>query len=67
MNTFIRALLVSAAALATPAWAASDVVTIYSADGLHDGKGSWFETRSTPLPRPPASRFSMWKPARAAS
>ena len=45
MNTFIRALLVSAAALATPAWAASDVVTIYSADGLHDGKGSWFETQ----------------------
>jgi 2-aminoethylphosphonate transport system substrate-binding protein len=30
--------------VATPAWAASNVVTIYSADGLHDGKGSWFET-----------------------
>ena len=28
-----------------PAFAASDVVTIYSADGLHDGKGSWFETQ----------------------
>jgi 2-aminoethylphosphonate transport system substrate-binding protein len=24
---------------------ASDVVTIYAADGLHDGKGSWFETQ----------------------
>jgi 2-aminoethylphosphonate transport system substrate-binding protein len=30
---------------ATHAWAASDVVTIYSADGLHDGKGSWYETQ----------------------
>jgi 2-aminoethylphosphonate transport system substrate-binding protein len=39
------ALLVSAAALATPAFADSNVVTIYSADGLHDGKGSWFETQ----------------------
>ena len=28
-----------------PAFAASDVVTIYAADGLHDGKGSWFETQ----------------------
>ena len=26
------------------AFAASDVVTIYSADGLHDGKPSWYET-----------------------
>ena len=31
--------------VATPALAASDVVTIYAADGLHDGKGSWFETQ----------------------
>jgi 2-aminoethylphosphonate transport system substrate-binding protein len=45
MKSLLRMLLVSAAALATPAWAASDVVTIYSADGLHDGKGSWFETQ----------------------
>lgn len=29
---------------AAPVWAESGVVTIYSADGLHDGKGSWFET-----------------------
>jgi len=28
-----------------PAWAATDVVTVYSADGLHDGKGSWYETQ----------------------
>lgn len=27
-----------------PAWADSNVVTLYSADGLHDGKGSWYET-----------------------
>ena len=44
MKTFLGALLLSAAVVATPAWAASNVVTIYSADGLHDGKGSWFET-----------------------
>jgi len=45
MKTLLGAMLVSAAAMATPAWAASDVVTIYAADGLHDGKGSWFETQ----------------------
>ena len=39
------AALTAAALLATPAWAASDVVTIYSADGLHDGKNSWFEAQ----------------------
>src|SRR5579863_772866 len=33
------------ACIATPVWADSAVVTIYSADGLHDGKGSWFETQ----------------------
>jgi 2-aminoethylphosphonate transport system substrate-binding protein len=44
MKTFLGALLLSAAFVATPVWAASNVVTIYSADGLHDGKGSWFET-----------------------
>jgi len=27
---------------AAPAWAASGVVTIYSADGLHDGTPSWY-------------------------
>ena len=43
MKSLLSALLVSAA-VATPALAASDVVTIYAADGLHDGKGSWFET-----------------------
>jgi 2-aminoethylphosphonate transport system substrate-binding protein len=43
MKTFLGALLLSAAVVATPVWAASNVVTIYSADGLHDGKGSWFE------------------------
>ncbi len=39
------AALLAATALVTPVWAASDVVTIYSADGLHDGKNSWFETQ----------------------
>jgi 2-aminoethylphosphonate transport system substrate-binding protein len=29
---------------AVPAWAGAGVVTVYSADGLHDGKGSWYET-----------------------
>ena len=43
MKSLMSALLLSVAALATPALAASDVVTIYSADGLHDGKGSWYE------------------------
>ena len=45
MKSLMSVLLVSAASLATPALAASDVVTIYAADGLHDGKGSWFETQ----------------------
>src|SRR3974390_1141273 len=46
MRSFMRLLLVSAAAIvATHAFAASDVVTVYAADGLHDGKGSWFETQ----------------------
>jgi 2-aminoethylphosphonate transport system substrate-binding protein len=43
MKTLLGALLLSAAVVATPVRAASNVVTIYSADGLHDGKGSWFE------------------------
>ena len=44
----MKKLLAAAFALAfvaTPVWADSGVVTIYSADGLHDGKGSWFETQ----------------------
>jgi 2-aminoethylphosphonate transport system substrate-binding protein len=44
MKSLLSALLVSAV-VATPALAASNVVTIYAADGLHDGKGSWFETQ----------------------
>jgi 2-aminoethylphosphonate transport system substrate-binding protein len=44
MKSLLSALLFSAA-FATSAFAASDVVTIYAADGLHDGKGSWFETQ----------------------
>src|ERR1700691_5036096 len=42
MKSLLSALLV-AVSFATPAFAASDIVTIYAADGLHDGKGSWFE------------------------
>lgn len=45
MKSLLSVLLVSAAMAATPAFAASDVVTIYAADGLHDGKGSWLETQ----------------------
>jgi 2-aminoethylphosphonate transport system substrate-binding protein len=44
MKSLLRGLLLSAV-FAAPAFAASNVVTIYSADGLHDGKGSWFETQ----------------------
>src|SRR5208283_5907011 len=44
MKTLLSALLFSAA-FAAPAFATSDVVTIYCADGLHDGTGSWFETQ----------------------
>ncbi|TGS35478.1 2-aminoethylphosphonate ABC transporter substrate-binding protein, partial [bacterium M00.F.Ca.ET.180.01.1.1] len=40
--TFASALLGSSA-LVAPAFA-DGVVTIYSADGLHDGNGSWYET-----------------------
>ena len=46
MKSLVSALLAGAAVVvAAPAFAASDVVTIYAADGLHDGKGSWFETQ----------------------
>jgi 2-aminoethylphosphonate transport system substrate-binding protein len=44
MKTILAAAL-ALAAFATPVWAQSGVVTIYAADGLHDGKGSWFETQ----------------------
>src|SRR6201995_6195363 len=44
MKATLSAVLLAATALATPAFAASNVVTIYAADGLHDGKGSWFES-----------------------
>ncbi|RBP04191.1 2-aminoethylphosphonate transport system substrate-binding protein [Roseiarcus fermentans] len=44
MKSLLSALLLSAA-FAGHAFAASDVVTVYAADGLHDGKGSWFETQ----------------------
>jgi 2-aminoethylphosphonate transport system ATP-binding protein len=43
MKTLLGALLLSTVFVAGSARAASDVVTIYAADGLHDGKGSWFE------------------------
>src|SRR5215469_10204564 len=42
---FVFSALLVAVSFAAPAFAASDVVTIYAADGLHDGKGSWFETQ----------------------
>src|ERR1700690_1990159 len=42
---FLMSALLVAVSFAAPAFAASDVVTIYAADGLHDGKGSWFETQ----------------------
>jgi 2-aminoethylphosphonate transport system substrate-binding protein len=45
MKAMFCATLLAATALAANAWAASDIVTIYSADGLHDGAGSWFETQ----------------------
>src|ERR1700734_1093190 len=44
MKSLLSALLVGVS-FAAPAFAASDIVTIYAADGLHDGKGSWFETQ----------------------
>jgi len=44
MKTLLAAAL-TLAAFAAPAFADSSVVTIYAADGLHDGKGSWFETQ----------------------
>ncbi|TIT58652.1 MAG: 2-aminoethylphosphonate ABC transporter substrate-binding protein, partial [Mesorhizobium sp.] len=37
------AALLASAALVGPALA-DGVVTVYSADGLHDGNGSWYET-----------------------
>src|SRR5215831_4268133 len=38
------AFAVAAALLAAPAFA-EDVVTIYSADGLHDGSPNWYQTQ----------------------
>ena len=59
--------LVFAALAAAPAWS-QNVVTIYAADGLHDGKGSWFETQFAALsPKPPGSRSNMSRAAPAAS
>jgi 2-aminoethylphosphonate transport system substrate-binding protein len=47
MKTLFGAVLLCATALSpaalSPAWAASDVVTIYSADGLHDGTPNWYQ------------------------
>ena len=44
--TFMLAAAVLAVGLAAgPARAQSDVVTIYSADGLHDGSPNWFQTQ----------------------
>jgi 2-aminoethylphosphonate transport system substrate-binding protein len=45
VKSLLSVLLVSAASAASPALASSDIVTIYAADGLHDGKGSWLETQ----------------------
>ena len=45
MNKIFVAAAIAAVAFAAPAFADSDVVTVYAADGLHDGKGSWFETQ----------------------
>src|ERR1700693_6116050 len=44
MKSLLSALFV-AVSFAAPAFAAAAVATIYAADGLHDGKGSWFETQ----------------------
>jgi 2-aminoethylphosphonate transport system substrate-binding protein len=44
MKRLLAATALVAVTLAGPALADSGVVTIYSADGLHDGNGSWFET-----------------------
>src|ERR1700744_191423 len=47
MKTLLGAVLLCATALSpaslSQAWAASDVVTIYSADGLHDGTPNWYQ------------------------
>ena len=44
-SLLFRAVLLAATGLAAPAFAASNVVTIYSADGLHDGKVNWYQTQ----------------------
>ena len=42
-HTILKAAGLAALLASGPAWAASDVVTIYSADGLHDGTASWYD------------------------
>jgi 2-aminoethylphosphonate transport system substrate-binding protein len=45
VKTLVAGVISAVAVLAAmPAEADSGVVTIYSADGLHDGKGNWYET-----------------------
>ena len=41
-----RLVVMTAIALGSaPAWAADAVVTVYSADGLHAGDHSWYQTQ----------------------
>ena len=41
-----RLVVMTAIALGSaPLWAAEAVVTVYSADGLHDGDHSWYQTQ----------------------
>ncbi len=43
-SVFLRVVFAAAAIASSPAWA-QGVVTIYSADGLRDGKPNWYDTQ----------------------
>jgi len=68
MKSLVSALLAGAAVVvAAPLSPLSDVVTIYAADGLHDGKGSWFETQFDAFTKATGVKCNTSRPARAAS
>jgi len=45
LKSFLAAVTMLTALGANSAWAASNTVTIYSADGLHDGTPNWYQTQ----------------------
>src|SRR5262245_22252778 len=45
LKSFLAVVTMVTALGASSTWAASNTVTIYSADGLHDGTPNWYQTQ----------------------